>query len=258
MKKRVYLFMMVFAMILFPSSIFAKTISVNNEDELLEGLNSYQTGDTIELNNDIDYTTDNIIDIKKELKIDLNGHNLTYNFSSDKAFNIIKSEFSIRNSGKTGEFNLVNTYASTGSYAFNVDGILVFSDVDINYTSKNTSYMIYVVNGAFYTDQVNLSLNEKANSLIINYVKNDKIRYAINDTNIYIRSKVGGTCLSIGNAELKLNNVLIKSEISIAFNAIAISGSSDVEISGNSIIGLGIYTLILATKALKIYIKNNS
>ena len=54
MKKRVYLFMMVFAMILFPSSIFAKTISVNNEDELLEGLNSYQTGDTIELNNDID------------------------------------------------------------------------------------------------------------------------------------------------------------------------------------------------------------
>lgn len=238
MKKRVYLFMMVFAMILFPSSIFAKTISVNNEDELLEGLNSYQTGDTIELNNDIDYTTDNIIDIKKELNIDLNGHNLTYNFSSDKAFNIIKSEFSIRNSGKTGEFNLVNTYASTGSYAFNVDGILVFSDVDINYTSKNTSYMIYVVNGAFYTDQVNLSLNEKANSLIINYVKNDKIRYGINDTNIYIRSKVGGTCLSIGNAELKLNNVLIKSEISIAFNAIAISGSSDVEISGNSIIDL--------------------
>ena len=69
-------------------------------------------------------------------------------------------------------------------------------------------------------------------------IKNDKIRYGINDTNIYIRSKVGGTCLSIGNAELKLNNVLIKSEISIAFNAIAISGSSDVEISGNSIIDL--------------------
>ena len=245
MKKRVYLFILVFTFIFLPSNIFAKTINVKNENEFLNALNSYTSEDQIVLSNDITYNAKDTLTIAKELTIDLNGHDLNYSFNVSNGIVVSKSALTIRNSMETGEFNLINNYSDVYEEAILVDGVLVFSDVKVNYTSSKSYYMVYINDGKFYTDTTTITLNDSARFVVFNYVKGNRINYNLSDTNIYINSKniTNGAALTMGNADIKLSDVVIKTnDISATYTGISVSDDSVLEIDGNSVIDLSSIT----------------
>lgn len=135
-----------------PTGVFgattALTYSVYNEQDVADALKQMRTGDVMRMENDITFTDVQHVSFSasREIKINLNGHNMYMSGSAGSSWEIVGSSLELMGKGKIfgdATSGPVFSVETPGAYLKNPSKLIVGADVEIEANGASCIYMGY-------------------------------------------------------------------------------------------------------------------